>query len=216
MPKKAGIIMVILGVVLILSALLLFYYNRLEDDAAGQEAENLLRQVQAVLRDSSVSPLPSETIPDATEIPGETVETEPVEIDPTMTVVTINGYEYIGYLSIPSLYKELPVMADWDYARLNTAPCRHFGSTKTDDLVIAAHNYQSHFGRLREMKVGDEVIFTDMDGAAIRYQVSETGTVAPSDVDAVVNSGHDLVLYTCTPGGQTRVCVFCDRVTEAQ
>lgn len=63
-------------------------------------------------------------------------ETEPVELDATMTVVEINGYDYVGYLSVPKLDLELPVMSDWDYDRLKTVPCRHFGSTKTDDLVI--------------------------------------------------------------------------------
>lgn len=213
MPKKAGIIMVAAGAALILSALLLFCYNRREDDAAGQEAESLLSDVQYVISmhasdRSSAQPRETE------EIPEEARETEPEEIDPAMTVVEINGYDYVGYLSIPGIDKELPVMADWDYDRLKTAPCRHFGSTKTDDLVIAAHNYSSHFGRLRELVPGDAVAFTDMDGVRIDYVVAETGTVAPTDVDAVANSGHDLVLYTCTPGGQTRVCVFCDRVTE--
>lgn len=106
-------------------------------------------------------------------------ETEPVELDATMTVVEINGYDYVGYLSVPKLDLELPVMSDWDYVRLKTAPCRHFGSTKTDDLVIAAHNYQSHFGRLKELEIGDAVTFTDMDGVVIRYEVAGTGTVAP-------------------------------------
>lgn len=137
-----------------------------------------------------------------------------MELDATMTVVEINRYDYVGYLSVPKLDLELPVMSDWDYVRLKTAPCRHFGSTKTDDLVIAAHNYQSHFGRLKELEIGDAVTFADMDGVVIRYEVAGTGTVAPTDVDAVVCSGHDLVLYTCTPGGQTRVCVFCDRAAD--
>jgi len=30
-------------------------------------------------------------------------------------------------------------------------------------------------------------------------------------VEAVEHSGHDLVLYTCTYGGKTRIVVFCDR-----
>ncbi len=221
MPKKLGIAMVVTGAALILSALLLFYYNRMEDDAAGQEAESLLNQVQAVIQDKSLpsSSGDSEEIDNIGQAPEETVpETRPVTLDPTMTVTEINGYAYVGYLSIPDLRLELPVMSDWDYVRLKTAPCRHFGSTKTDDLVIAAHNYQSHFGRLKELEIGDAVTFTDMDGEIIDYTVSATGTVAPTDVEAVVNSGHDLVLYTCTPGGQTRVCVFCDRIeadTEA-
>ena len=133
-----------------------------------------------------------------------------------MPVVVIDGYGYIGYLSIPDLGLELPVMAEWDYSRLKIAPCRQFGSTGTDDLVIAAHNYKTHFGRLSSLDEGAEIIFTDMDGLKTRYSLKSVNTLAPNAVDAVQNSGYDLVLYTCTPGGATRVTVFCDRIDSAK
>ena len=34
--------------------------------------------------------------------------------------------------------------------------------------------------------------------------------------DEVEKSGYDLVLYTCTYGGKTRVTVFCDRTDSEQ
>lgn len=49
MPKKTGIAIVAVGAVLILSALLLFLHNRQEDVQAGQEAESLLENVEAVI-----------------------------------------------------------------------------------------------------------------------------------------------------------------------
>ena len=49
MPKKTGIAIVAVGAVLILSALLLFFHNRQEDMQAGQEAESLLENVEAVI-----------------------------------------------------------------------------------------------------------------------------------------------------------------------
>jgi len=239
MPKKSGILFVIMGAVLIVSALLLFFYNRYEEYRAGQEAELLLDDIQSAMEaekkpymqathfgmqatDSDIRATDS----DMQETDSDTQETE-VEIDSTeetgpeeelpaeMPVVMINGYEYIGYLSIPDLELDLPVMAEWDYKRLKVAPCRHFGSTRTDDLVIAAHNYKTHFGFLSRLKVGAEVIFTDMDGIENRYKLmKDPETLAPNAVDEVLNSGYDLVLYTCTPGGATRVVVFCDRVRE--
>ena len=124
----------------------------------------------------------------------------------------VNGYEYIGYVEIPLLELKLPVMSEWSYEQLRISPCRQSGSSYTDDLVIAAHNYSTHFGRLKELSIGDAVIFTDMDGVVNTYCVKKLETVAPDDVDTVLNSGFDLVLYTCTKGGQTRVTVFCDRV----
>ena len=126
-------------------------------------------------------------------------------------MVALDGYEYVGYIEIPTLGLKLPVMAQWDYDRLKIAPCRQFGSSRTDDLVIAAHNYESHFGRLKELVKGDTVTFTDMEGIINTYSVEKIETLKPESVDAVENSGYDLVLYTCTLGGKTRVTAFCNR-----
>lgn len=62
-----------------------------------------------------------------------------------VTYYNSNGYEYIGYLSIPSIGLALPVMKQWSYAGLKIAPGRYSGSLYTDDLVIAGHNYNRHF-----------------------------------------------------------------------
>ena len=207
MPKKTGIAIVTAGAVLILSALLLFLYNRYEDANAGQEAESLLASVEAAISaqamDTTAATAPNR--PDASEVPA------PTPLDPEMPVVMLDGYEYVGYVEIPTLGLKLPVMSEWDYTRLKVAPCRQFGSSRTDDLVIAAHNYESHFGHLKDLSVGDTVTFTDMDGIVNTYCVEKIETLNPNEVDAVQNSGYDLVLYTCTKGGKTRVTVFCDR-----
>ena len=50
-----------------------------------------------------------------------------------------------------------------------------------------------------------------MDGIDNYYSVQKVEVHDPTDVDAVKNSGYDLVLYTCTYGGKTRIVVFCDR-----
>ena len=190
-----------------LSALFLFLYNSFEERRAGQDAELLLHDIQsAITEETAPTSKPAEI-----EIESKSQETLPAE----MPVVMINGYEYIGYIAIPDLDLELPVMAEWDYSRLKIAPCQHFGSSRTDDLVIAAHNYKTHFGFLSSLKVGAKVIFTDMDGIENHYVLmKEPETLASDAVDAVQNSGYDLVLYTCTPGGVSRVAAFCDRTPE--
>ena len=202
MRNKAGIVFIALGAVLILSALLLLLYNRHEADLAGKEAEILLSDVEAAIGGQTSSGGPTEE-----------TETEPT-LPPELPVVHLNGYDYVGYVEIPALELKLPVMATWDYDLLQVAPCRQFGSSRTDDLVIAAHNYVTHFGYLKKLIPGDTVIFTDMDGIVNTYAVEKTETLDPTSVDAVKNSGCDLVLYTCTIGGKTRVCVFCNRVPE--
>lgn len=195
MTKKAGIIFVSIGAVLFLSALLLFLYNEMEDRRAGQQAELLMSEIHSAMAEES-----------------EKVEEETQSEE--MHVVMIDGYEYIGFLSIPDLGLNLPVMAEWDDYRLTLAPCRHYGSAQTDDLVIAAHNYRSHFGLLHQAPIGGDVIFTDLDGVENQYTLEMLKTLPPDAVDEVLNSEYDLVMYTCTPGGATRVVAFCNRVTE--
>ena len=188
MPKKSGVILISLGAVLILAALLLFLYNRGEDRRAGQEAESLLEDARSAISANAAPEEPQE---------------KPVE------EIT---YDYAGVIAIPDLSLELPVIDQWSYAQLKVAPCRQFGSSRTDDLVIAAHNYENHFGRLKELTKGDTVIFTDMEGTVYRYAVEEIRQLEPEDaedVSSVFSSEYPLVLYTCTPGGKARVAVFC-------
>lgn len=171
-------LMMVLGAVLILSALSLLAYNQYADAKAGKEADDMLAGVEAAIGED-------------------------------LSIAEIDGYEYIGYLTIPSLELKLPVMANWDYYRLNLAPCRQFGTAEAGDLVIAAHNFKSHFGRLKELEAGNEVYFTDMSGREYSYFVADIRTLQPTQVEEVQNSDYDLVLYTCTIGGASRVTVFC-------
>ena len=188
--KLVGIICILAGVLLAAAALLLLQNNQKEDAAAGAAAASVVQQLQTTAPAAQ---------PDAA---GET----------TVPAETINGYDYIGVLEIPALNLTLPIMANWDYDRLKIAPCRQFGSVETDDLVIAGHNYKTHFGYLDQLQVGDAVNFTDVNGKVTVYHVELTSILQPDDVDAVQNSGYPLVLYSCTYSGKTRLTVFCKKV----
>ena len=191
-----GLVCIVLGVVLLLAAGGLYAYNRYEDVHAGAEAQTVVADLQQKV-----------------ETPEPEAESGP--LDPELPVVEIDGNEYVGEISIPAIGIDLPVMSEWSYPRLKIAPCRQFGSSRRDDLVIAAHNFESHFGRLKEMSLGNTVTFTDMAGIVNTYRAEMIETLSPKDVDAVQNSGYDLVLYTCTRDGQERVAVFCNRTGES-
>lgn len=192
-----GLICTVLGVVLLLAAAGLYGYNRYEDAHAGAEAQTVVADLQQKV----------------TETVSSEPEADSAPLDPELPVVEIDGNEYVGEISIPAIGIDLPVMSEWSYPRLKIAPCRQFGSSRTDDLVIAAHNYESHFGKLSSLSEGDSVIFTDMDGIVNEYVVSKIEVLDPHSVDEVEHSGYALVLYTCTYGGKTRVTVFCDRAS---
>lgn len=195
MRDKIGSACMGLGAVLILAALSLFLWNQRENRAAGDYAENVLPRITEQIKED-----PEEAYPDP--------------YDTAMTEKEIDGYAYVGELSMPTLGLELPVMSTWDYARLKLSPCRYAGSTKTDDLVICAHNYARHFGPIRNLTPGDPVYFTDMDGVTWRYQAAEVDILTPTDVEDMTAGDYDLTLFTCTYGGASRVTVRCQRMEE--
>ena len=202
MRNKIGTICMVLGTALVLAALSLFLWNRQEDRQAGTAVRTLLPQVKEQIAAPDPAPQTEPTYPDP--------------YDPAMTEVEIDGYAYVGYLSVPALELELPVMSEWDYTRLKIAPCRYAGSTKTDDLVIAGHNYTEHFGTLSKLAPGDAVYFTDMDGVLSAYEVAAVDVLAPTDVEEMTAGDYDLTLFTCTYGGQNRVTVRCERAESRE
>ena len=194
MKAKRGTVWINAGLLLIAAALFLSAYNEWE----SHEARDSARQVIAQLCDE----LPTEA-GEPTTLP---------DVRREMPVKTINGRDYIGVLSIPSLELELPVISQWDYPALKVAPCRYSGSLYQDNLIICAHNYASHFGKLKELQPGDIVLFTDMDEHVVTFQMVERETLNPMDAEGMEAGDWDLTLFTCTIDGQTRVTIRLERV----
>lgn len=194
MKANRGTVWINAGLLLIAAALFLSAYNAWE----SHEARDSARQVIAQLCDA----LPTEA-GEPTTLP---------DVRREMPVKTINGRDYIGVLSIPSLELELPVISQWDYPALKVAPCRYSGSLYQDNLIICAHNYASHFGKLKELQPGDIVLFTDMDEHVVTFQMVERETLNPMDAEGMEAGDWDLTLFTCTIDGQTRVTIRFERV----
>ena len=174
--------------------------------------------------------------PEITETPMPTESTEPTETpeptpspEPTPTPTPaptgklyervpgiempgekVNGHEYIGTLSIPSLGLKVPVQRNWSYENLSVSPCRYSGSAYADNLAIIAHTY--HFGKLSSLALDATVTFTDMENNVFRYVVREKNTISPNDANEIAHSDYDLTLVTCTLSGTKRVAVYCERV----
>ena len=193
MSRCFGIVCILLGVCCLLSAAGLVVYNKWDDKNAQKASQDLLQEIQRQIAEESDS------------------ENEEQHLQ-QMPVGEIKGYEYIGILTIPALEVELPVLTDWSYAKLKVAPCLYYGNCYEPDFVIAAHNYQSHFGRLSKLQAGDIVTFTDVSGNIYGYEVILIETLAENATKEMITSGFDLSLYTCTPGGGSRVTVRCNAV----
>ncbi len=200
MKKVLGIVFCLAGITLVLSAFVLTGKNVYEQWQADKNAT----EVMGLLNEK----LPKEADGDSEEIP-----LYKLYPDMEMPAEEINGYRYIGKLEIPSEGLELPVMEEWDYTRLNIAPCRFSGSAYTNDLVIAGHDYYNHFTPIKQLSIASPVIFTDCAGNVFHYKVAWTEVLQPTEVEAlqseVENNEWDLTLFTCTFSGSERYTVRC-------
>lgn len=197
MSKRHSILM-LLGVILIVGALALQLYNSWDDQRAGNIA---VKDASALIKNIS-------------QLQENTEDTEwnmnsDMDSVKDMETMFINGNEYIGIISIPDMDVMLPVLSTWSYPLLQIAPCLYEGNYKENSMIIAAHNYKSHFGKLSNLKSGAKIQFTSTEGVLYEYRVSQIEILEGTEVKKMKQGEYDLTLFTCTYGGESRVTVRC-------
>ena len=180
MKQKIGKICMVLGALLILASLGLLAYNKWDAARADKAAQTALGELENTL---------TKTIEEKNKADDVVLQPE-LDPDQPMTEVELDGWNYIGYLSIPSI--------------------------GLNNMVVCAHNYAKHFSPIKWLAEGAEVYFTDMDGMRWSYEVSAVETIQPTQIEKMTektedSENWDLTLFTCTTGGSARCAVRCVR-----
>ena len=173
------------GALLLLAGALLAGQNLLTERRAARQTADLLAAVETRIAAPADLPAP--------EVTG----------DPWA------GYEVIGVVGLPDLGLSLPVLAGYTQDLLAVAPCRY-----TDDLalepgqlVVAGHNYRTHFGRLGELAPGSRITWQNLDGVTYTYTVTEVTEIDAGDREALEQGDWDLTLFTCDVTRTRRILV---------
>ena len=185
--NKFSSIIITAGALLVFASLLLLIYNEITAYEAGNVID--LSAAEWDEEDEEIILLDNE--------------------EESVAVVTLDGNTYMGYITIPSLGLNLPVLSEWSYTNLKIAPCRYSGTADSGNLIICGHNYTTHFGMLKNLTVGDDIYYVSIDGTVYHYTVTELETLAGTAVEEMISSDYDLTLFTCTYSGQSRVTVRC-------
>ena len=197
MKRKRFRVLMAAGILCLAGAVGLTLYNVLDEQRAAESAKTGVELLHSMIPD----PQP------------ETVVTPVPQPQVVMTTVSLEGRNYVGILEIPALDLELPILENWSEELLKYAPCLYQG-TISEGMIIAGHNYRSHFGGLGRLGIGDDICFTDVDGTRWNYTVTTTEVIPGSDVEAMTSGGWDLTLFTCTYGGQERYTVRATLTTH--
>lgn len=185
---RLGIFLTALGGLLIMGAVFLFAYESKEAEKAERAARELMPKLISQIKEKNEEGSNKDTAEDT---------------------VSIDGNDYIGYIKIPKLYLTLPVMSDWSYEKLKTAPCRFSGSLSEESLIIMAHNYKRHFGALDDLDAGDSVQFIDTEGNITDFKVELKELISADSVDKMKSGDYPLTLFTCTYTKKNRITVRC-------
>lgn len=202
MKKKKGTFFIVIGIVLLIAALILTIYNIYDGKRAEKASALILPDLKA------------EIIEQGEELEG--IENSSgadafVNPDRDMPVIEIDGERYIGVLEIPDIDLVLPIMGEWSYSSLRTAPCRYVGSVYQNNMVIAGHNYARHFRPIKNLPVGTEIIFTDGENRIFEYELGWIEVMDGTAVEEMLAGEWDLTLFTCTYGGRARYAARCIR-----
>lgn len=226
LKRVISAVIICMGSLLILAAVALVGYNMWDDSRAETEMNDVLSQLHEVMKQPGLlqegGPADTDdpvTDPGVSSDPDNTLPLPPLVSAPQnvpdyvlhpemeMPAVEIDGNRYIGTITLPVLGLEFPVMEEWSLPKLKKAPCRYSGTAYMGNMIICAHNYRSHFGKISNLRAGDIIIFTDVDGNVFTYEVKCLETLAT--VEELQDGEWDLTLFTCTLAGNTRVTVRC-------
>ena len=186
------------GLLCMAAALAVFLHNRFESQHAQTESAKIVAELSEQI--SAESEAQSETFP--TDNP-----------DRSMPELTVQDARYAGILAIPELDLELPVLASFGYDSLQVTPCLYSGTIYRKNMVIGAHNYDAHFGRISDLRIGSEVNFTDVENNTYHCEVVSLEMLKPNQNDILTEKQHEndweITLFTCNYSGTERITVRC-------
>ena len=196
MKSKTGIFLMLAGGAAIIFSLIIIAVNIRLDSQGKKNSENVLNILESEI--SSYS-----------EDENNITYTDGNGLKKSKTISVDNNY-YSGIIDIPEIGIKLPVMSEWNYDNLNISPCLFYNDEKNNSKIIAGHNYSSHFGKLKQLKQGDYIIFTNAENKRVIYKVLQTEILGSTDTDKMLGGDDwNLTLFTCSLSGYERVTVRC-------
>lgn len=213
-----GAVLICMGAALLAAALGVSGYYLWVQEQSGEKAykavQSLIQQIAVNNHPENEPTTPTESVPDQRPpaMPDGSGSEQAPDSDMRMPSIEIDGVSYIGYLEIPALALSLPVISESTEDNLDIAPCRFFGTVYQENFVIGGHRYRRHFRKLSTLGYGQRLTFTDVEGTVFTYEVMECEVIEPYEAEYLCSGDWDLSLFTCTPGGASRVVVRCERV----
>lgn len=132
----------------------------------------------------------------------------------TISINSGNDFFIIGYIEIPNISINYPILSDTNDELLKIAPCRFYGPypNQIGNLCIAGHNYDDNrfFSNLRNVNIGDTINIYDSKNSLISYYVYNKYETNKNDISCTSQDTYgkkEITLVTCNNLNGNRLIV---------
>lgn len=189
MKKQTNRLLVLLGIfLLVVAAIVLLSWQR-GTHKAQQDAARFVQIIRTLI------PEPQ----------GAVLEER---MDNTMSVLSIEGKDFVGILEIPKFGSSLPICTHW--GKVSQYPCRLSGSVYDRTMQIGGTSQKGQYDFYGDISVGDSVFFTDMEGNRFSYEVTDIRYEKHADQAVLGQESAALTLFIKNIYSFEYIMIFCD------
>ena len=128
--------------------------------------------------------------------------------DNTMSVLSIDGTDFVGIIEFPRYESALPVCNDW--GKISKYPCRFGGSVYSGNMQIRATTQVGQYDFYRELSVGDTLFYTDVEGNRYTFVITSLCYEKHVDQAALEQKESPITLFIKNIYSFEYLIVFCD------
>ena len=130
-----------------------------------------------------------------------------------------NGYNVVGIINIPKLGIEFPILDITNDDSMKVSVTKFWGNNVNDigNFTIVGHNNLdgTMFSNTKKLKIGDEIVLTDLSGKTLKYRIFDKYIIEPNDVsctESVNKDQREVTLITCTNGRRNRIVIKANEI----
>lgn len=223
--KYGSVLTMILVVVIvaILGIIGYFAYDIYHQNATNEAAASAISDFEEATK--SVRKKTTNTTDDETASPTDEeiqasidamkgTETEETETTTEVEKVYYEGYEVVGYISIPKTSCEYPILAEVTKHSLEVAVAVIYGPgvNEVGNTVIMGHNYRNglFFSNNSKLTIGDKIYITSTT-ETVTYSIYNMYYTSPDDADYMkrdTEGTREISLSTCNDDSSQRLIIW--------